>query len=89
MNKHISGDLFAIDKRLSLKGIKDLNKYLEDAFLPGNCICSRCKENGGIEQDYEFDHTFTIGGSTVRRVFSSTKSYSKSSGTGWPAKQCP
>jgi len=67
MTEAVSGDLFAVDKRLSLKPIVDFNKYVASAFGDGACTCLRCKDNEGITDSYERQHTFEIGGKTVNR----------------------
>ena len=72
MTEAVSGDLFAVDKRLSLKPIVDFNKYVASAFGDGACTCIRCKDNEGITDAYERQHTFEIGGKTVNRRFAMT-----------------
>lgn len=65
-------DLFAVDKRLTLKPVMDFNKYLRDAFGPGVCSCARCKDSNGDESNYSAKHTFTLNGQSAQRRFAKT-----------------
>ncbi|MBJ2215677.1 MULTISPECIES: hypothetical protein [Pseudomonas] len=71
-DEKMTGDLFEVDKRLSLKPVVDFNAYLRSAFGDGPCTCVRCTANGGDESGYEFQHTFTFEGKPVHRRFAST-----------------
>jgi hypothetical protein len=68
----MTGDLFEVDKRLSLKPVVDFNAYLRSAFGDGPCTCVRCTASDGDESGYEFQHTFTFEGKPVHRRFAST-----------------
>lgn len=68
----MTGDLFEVDKRLSLKPVVDFNNYLSAAFAAGPCSCIRCVASGGDETGYEFQHTFDFLGQTTNRRFAST-----------------
>jgi len=68
----MTGDLFEVDKRLSLKPVVDFNAYLRSAFGDGPCTCVRCAASGGDESGYEFQHTFTFDGKPMHRRFAST-----------------
>jgi hypothetical protein len=66
-------DLFSTDKRLTLKPVVDLGRYLKDAFVGGDCACCRCQASGGNEADYKHSHTFTLSdGTRVNRRFAPT-----------------
>ena len=41
-DEKMTGDLFEVDKRLSLKPVVDFNAYLRSAFGDGPCSCIRC-----------------------------------------------
>ena len=71
-DEKMTGDLFEVDKRLSLKPVVDFNAYLRSAFGDGPCTCVRCTASGGDESGYEFQHTFTFEGKPVHRRFAST-----------------
>ncbi|UEH06255.1 hypothetical protein [Pseudomonas sp. HN8-3] len=71
-DEKMTGDLFEVDKRLSLKPVVDFNAYLRSAFGDGPCTCVRCAASGGDESDYEFQHTFTFDAKPVHRRFAST-----------------
>ncbi len=68
----MTGDLFEVDKRLSLKPVVDFNAYLRSAFGDGPCTCIRCTASGGDESGYEFQHTFTFDGKPHQRRFATT-----------------
>jgi hypothetical protein len=68
----MTGDLFEVDKRLSLKPVVDFNAYLRSAFGDGLCSCIRCGASGGDESGYEFQHTFQFDGKPTQRRFAST-----------------
>ena len=68
----MTGDLFEVDKRLSLKPVVDFNAYLRSAFGDGPCSCIRCTASQGDETGYEFQHTFTFDGKPTQRRFAST-----------------
>ncbi|MFJ5296156.1 hypothetical protein ACIQAL_06465 [Pseudomonas sp. NPDC088368] len=68
----MTGDLFEVDKRLSLKPVRDFNKLVGDAFVAGPCTCIRCKSAGGVETGYDHQHTFEIDGRQVNRRFAIT-----------------
>lgn len=68
----MTGDLFEVDKRLSLKPVVDFNAYLRSAFGDGPCTCIRCTASGGDESGYEFQHTFTFDGKPYQRRFATT-----------------
>jgi hypothetical protein len=68
----MTGDLFEVDKRLSLKPVRDFNKLIGDAFAAGPCACIRCESAGGVEASYDHQHTFEIDGQQVNRRFAIT-----------------
>lgn len=47
MTDILSSDLFAVDKRLTLKPVRDFNAYLAAAFATGPCQCKRCLADQG------------------------------------------
>ncbi|MDO9344931.1 hypothetical protein [Pseudomonas pergaminensis] len=71
-DEKMTGDLFEVDKRLSLKPVVDFNAYLRSAFGDGPCTCIRCTASQGDEAGYEFQHTFTFDGKPSQRRFAST-----------------
>ena len=71
-DEKMTGDLFEVDKRLSLKPVVDFNAYLRSAFGDGLCSCIRCGASGGDESGYEFQHTFQFDGKPTQRRFAST-----------------
>ncbi|MCK6188307.1 MULTISPECIES: hypothetical protein [unclassified Pseudomonas] len=71
-DEKMTGDLFEVDKRLSLKPVVDFNAYLRSAFGDGLCTCIRCTAGSGNETGYEFQHTFTFDGKPGHRRFAST-----------------
>lgn len=71
-DEKMTGDLFEVDKRLSLKPVVDLNAYLRSAFGDGPCACIRCTAGGGDESGYGFQHTFNFDGKPAHRRFAST-----------------
>lgn len=71
-DEKMTGDLFEVDKRLSLKPVVDFNAYLRSAFGDGRCTCVRCAASGGDESGYEFQHTFSFDGKPMHRRFAST-----------------
>ena len=71
-DEKMTGDLFEVDKRLSLKPVVDFNAYLRNAFGDGPCTCVRCAASGGDESGYEFQHTFNFDGKPMHRRFAST-----------------
>ena len=71
-DEKMTGDLFEVDKRLSLKPVVDFNTYLRSAFGDGPCTCIRCTASGGDESGYAFQHTFTFDGKPTHRRFAST-----------------
>ena len=71
-DEKMTGDLFEVDKRLSLKPVVDFNAYLRSAFGDGPCTCVRCAASGGDESGYEFQHAFTFDAKPVHRRFAST-----------------
>ncbi|AKA81381.1 hypothetical protein [Pseudomonas synxantha] len=71
-DEKMTGDLFEVDKRLSLKPVVDFNAYLRSVFGDGPCTCVRCAASGGDESGYEFQHTFTFDGKPMHRRFAST-----------------
>ena len=68
----MTGDLFEVDKRLSLKPVVDFNAYLRSAFGDGPCTCVRCTAANGDETGYAFQHTFNFDGKPTHRRFAST-----------------
>ncbi|MFL1545333.1 hypothetical protein [Pseudomonas sp. O39] len=68
----MTGDLFEVDKRLSLKPVVDFNTYLRSAFGDGPCTCVRCAAANGDETGYAFQHTFHFDGKPTHRRFAST-----------------
>ncbi len=68
----MTGDLFEVDKRLSLKPVVDFNNYLLAAFGDGPCSCVRCVASGGDEKGYEYPHTFNFQGHVTHRRFALT-----------------
>lgn len=71
-DEKMTGDLFEVDKRLSLKPVVDFNAYLRSAFGDGPCTCIRCVASGSDESGYEFQHTFNFDGKPTQRRFAST-----------------
>lgn len=71
-DEKMTGDLFEVDKRLSLKPVVDFNTYLRSAFGDGPCTCIRCVASGGDETGYAFQHTFSFDGKPTQRRFAST-----------------
>lgn len=71
-DEKMTGDLFEVDKRLSLKPVVDFNSYLRSAFGDGPCTCIRCTASGGDETGYAFQHTFSFDGKPTQRRFAST-----------------
>ena len=71
-DEKMTGDLFEVDKRLSLKPVVDFNAYLRSAFGDGPCTCVRCAASGGDESSYEQQHTFTFDAKPTHRRFAST-----------------
>ncbi|WP_338477579.1 hypothetical protein VRB67_13405 [Pseudomonas trivialis] len=71
-DEKMTGDLFEVDKRLSLKNVVDFNAYLRSAFGDGPCTCVRCVAGGGDESGYEFQHTFSFDAKPTHRRFAST-----------------
>lgn len=68
----MTGDLFEVDKRLSLKPVVDFNSYLLAAFGEGPCTCVRCVASAGDESGYAYQHTFNFQGQVSNRRFAST-----------------
>ena len=71
-DEKMTGDLFEVDKRLSLKPVVDFNAYLRSAFGDGPCTCVRCAAANGDETGYAFQHTFHFDGKPSHRRFAST-----------------
>ncbi len=71
-DEKMTGDLFEVDKRLSLKPVVDFNTYLRSAFGDGPCTCVRCIASAGDEAGYAFQHTFSFDGQPTHRCFAST-----------------
>lgn len=71
-DEKMTGDLFEVDKRLSLKPVVDFNSYVRSAFGDGPCICIRCTASGGDETGYAFQHTFSFDSKPTQRRFAST-----------------
>ncbi|MGB3126008.1 MAG: hypothetical protein WBB95_19525 [Pseudomonas sp.] len=71
-DEKMTGDLFEVDKRLSLKPVVDFNAYLRAAFGEGPCTCVRCTAGNGDETGYAFQHTFTFDAKPTHRRFAST-----------------
>ncbi|MBC3197999.1 hypothetical protein [Pseudomonas poae] len=71
-DEKMTGDLFEVDKRLSLKNVVDFNAYLQSALGDGACTCVRCVAGGGDESSYAFQHTFTFDAKPTHRRFAST-----------------
>ncbi|WP_025858177.1 hypothetical protein [Pseudomonas sp. CHM02] len=71
-DEKMTGDLFEVDKRLSLKPVVDFNAYLRSAFGDGPCSCIRCTSGNGDESGYEFQHSFTFDGKPTQRRFANT-----------------
>ncbi|MCF5725156.1 hypothetical protein [Pseudomonas syringae] len=71
-DEKMTGDLFEVDKRLSLKPVVDFNAYLRSAFGDGACSCIRCAASGGDETGYAYQHTFTFDGKPTHRRFATT-----------------
>ncbi|OPA89836.1 hypothetical protein BFW87_22490 [Pseudomonas fluorescens] len=71
-DEKMTGDLFEVDKRLSLKPVVDFNAYLRSAFGDGPCTCVRCTAANGDETGYAFQHTFTFDAKPTHRRFAST-----------------
>ncbi|EIK96796.1 hypothetical protein PMM47T1_09061 [Pseudomonas sp. M47T1] len=68
----MTGDLFEVDKRLSLKPVTEFNSYLRTAFGDGACTCVRCVNSHGDESGYDFQHTFQLEGQVLNRRFALT-----------------
>lgn len=68
----MTGDLFEVDKRLSLKPVVDFNTFLSNAFGNGRCACSRCVTGGNDESAYAFAHSFEFNGIPLHRRFATT-----------------
>jgi len=68
----LTGDLFEVDKRLSLKPVVDFNTYLSNAFGDGKCVCIRCRESANDESAYAFAHSFEFNGIPLHRRFAVT-----------------
>ena len=68
----MTGDLFEVDKRLSLKPVVDFNSYLQAAFGDGPCTCVRCVASAGDEKGYEYQHSFNFLGQITHRRFALT-----------------
>ena len=68
----MTGDLFEVDKRLSLKPVVDFNSYLQSAFGDGPCTCTRCVASAGDEKGYEYQHSFDFQGQVTHRRFALT-----------------
>ncbi len=71
-DEKMTGDLFEVDKRLSLKPVVDFNSYLRSAFGDGPCTCIRCAASKGDETGYAYQHTFTFDGKPMHRRFATT-----------------
>ena len=71
-DEKMTGDLFEVDKRQSLKPVVDFNSYLRTAFGDGPCTCIRCTASQGDESGYAFQHTFTFDGKPTHRRFATT-----------------
>ncbi|MGZ0713686.1 hypothetical protein [Pseudomonas palleroniana] len=71
-DEKMTGDLFEVDKRLSLKPVVDFNAYLHSAFGDGPCTCVRCAAANGDETGYAFQHTFNFDGKPTHRRFAAT-----------------
>ncbi|WP_460135573.1 hypothetical protein [Pseudomonas sp. S1_E04] len=71
-DEKMTGDLFEVDKRLSLKPVVDFNAYLRSAFGDGPCTCIRCTASGADESGYAFQHTFNFDGKPTHRRFATT-----------------
>lgn len=71
-DEKMTGDLFEVDKRLSLKPVVDFNSYLRSAFGEGPCTCIRCTTGNGEESGYAFQHSFTFDGKPTHRRFATT-----------------
>lgn len=71
-DEKMTGDLFEVDKRLSLKPVVDFNAYLRSAFGDGPCSCIRCTDGNGDENGYAFQHSFTFDGKPTQRRFATT-----------------
>lgn len=71
-DEKMTGDLFEVDKRLSLKPVVDFNAFLRAAFASGPCTCCRCVASGGDETGYEHTHTFDFEGRPINRRFACT-----------------
>ncbi|CAI8969664.1 MULTISPECIES: hypothetical protein [Pseudomonas] len=71
-DEKMTGDLFEVDKRLSLKPVVDFNSYVRSAFGDGPCTCIRCTASGGDETGYAFQHTFSFDSKPTQRRFAST-----------------
>ncbi|MFO2466330.1 hypothetical protein OOJ96_23520 [Pseudomonas sp. 15FMM2] len=68
----MTGDLFEVDKRLSLKPVVDFNHYLLASFGDGPCTCVRCIASTGDESGYTYQHTFNFQGQVTHRRFALT-----------------
>ncbi|OLF54506.1 hypothetical protein [Pseudomonas chlororaphis] len=68
----LTGDLFEVDKRLSLKPVVDFNSFLRTAFGAGRCTCGRCVASQGNEAGYAFQHSFEFDGQATHRRFANT-----------------
>ncbi|MPR01804.1 hypothetical protein F0169_06740 [Pseudomonas sp. MAFF 212408] len=71
-DEKMTGDLFEVDKRLSLKPVVDFNTYLRSAFGDGACTCVRCTASHADETGYAFQHTFHFDAKPVHRRFATT-----------------
>ncbi|KTC62741.1 hypothetical protein AO262_29375 [Pseudomonas fluorescens ABAC62] len=71
-DEKMTGDLFEVDKRLSLKPVVEFNAYLRSAFGDGACSCVRCTASGGDETGFAFQHTFTFDAKPTQRRFANT-----------------
>lgn len=71
-DEKMTGDLFEVDKRLSLKPVVDFNAYLRSAFGDGPCTCIRCIASNGDESGYAYSHNFSFDGKPAHRRFAST-----------------
>lgn len=71
-DEKMTGDLFEVDKRLSLRPVVDFNTYLRSAFGDGPCTCIRCTTGNGDESGYAFQHSFTFDGKPTQRRFATT-----------------
>lgn len=67
-------DKSRINLRLMPKPVAEFNTFLDNAFGDGACVCIRCREGGGDEAGYKYQHTFDIGGVKKNRRFASSSS---------------